>query len=214
MSLYVILLGGRLVVTDRLKHQISGARFIAADGGMEHALSLGVMPEAWVGDFDSTNAALLERFPGIARETHPAEKELTDGELAVRTALAAGASRIILAGAMGGSRSDHSIAHQLHAVSLAEAGHAVSLTSGDEEGYPLVPGALTLDLPQGSLFSVMGFSRLEALSIRNARYPLDNFDLGFGSSRTLSNVAEGEVTFSLRAGRAMILARPYDMTGV
>ena len=88
------------------------------------------------------------------------------------------------------------------------------LTSGDEEGYPLLPGRLSLDLPKASMFSVLGLDRLEGLTIDNARYPLDGYELPFGSSRTISNVAEGEVTFDLRAGRALILARPHDFSGV
>jgi thiamine pyrophosphokinase len=64
------------------------------------------------------------------------------------------------------------------------------------------------------MFSVLGLDRLEGLTIQNARYPLDGFELPFGSSRTISNVAEGEVTFDLRAGRALVLARPHDFSGV
>ena len=54
---------------------------------------------------------------------------------------------------------------------------------------------------------------LEGLTIRNARYPLKNFKLTFGSSRTISNVAEGVISVTLSKGRAMLLARPYDKSG-
>ena len=214
MTDFAILLGGRLVVTERLTRQLDGARFIAADGGMVHAESLAVVPETWVGDFDSTSDDLLSRYPHIRRETYPAEKPLTDGELAVATALSAGATRLILVGAMGGERTDHGMAHLVHALALTERGHAVFLTSGDEEAYPLTAGELEIDLPPGSLFSIIGFNDLEGLTIENARYPLDNFALPFGSSRTLSNVAEGAITIRLGSGRAIVLARPHDFTGV
>ena len=58
MSRFIILLGGKLVRTPRLDAQMAGARVIAADAGMCHAAMLGVVPELWVGDFDSAPADL------------------------------------------------------------------------------------------------------------------------------------------------------------
>ncbi|CDN49937.1 thiamine diphosphokinase [Neorhizobium galegae] len=212
-STFTILLGGSLTVTDRLRDAIDGSRFIAADSGMRHAVALGVKPELWVGDFDSSDAALIAQFPDVERQTYPPAKSETDGEIATSEATDRGATRLIFVGALGGERSDHALQHLFHAMGLAERGLDILLTSGDEEALPLLPGARTLDLPKGSLFSVIGFSDLEGLDIIGARYPLDNFSLPFGSSRTVSNVAEGQVDFHLRKGKAMILARPHDFTG-
>ena len=61
MSTFVILLGGDLVVTERLRQQIAGARILAADGGIRHAAALGVDPELWLGDFDSTPEILRQQ---------------------------------------------------------------------------------------------------------------------------------------------------------
>ncbi|WP_208722756.1 thiamine diphosphokinase [Rhizobium vallis] len=213
-STFTILLGGELSLTERLRHAIGSSRFIAADGGMRHALALGVTPELWVGDFDSTPADLDSAFPHVPKRPYPAAKAATDGEIAVSEAIARGARRLILAGALGGERSDHALQHLLSAVNLAEEGFDVLLTSGKEEAVPLLAGTIELDLPKGSLFSVPGFSELTGLSIENARYPLKDFHLPFGSSRTISNVAEGKVRFSLISGRAIVLARPYDLSGV
>ncbi|MDR6901334.1 thiamine diphosphokinase [Rhizobium miluonense] len=211
---FTILLGGELRLTERLRAAVSGSRFIAADGGMRHALAIGVEPELWVGDFDSTPADLQGAFPNVPRQPYPAAKAATDGDLAVSEAIDRGATRLILAGAMGGERSDHAIQHLLYGIQLAEKGFDVLLTSGDEEAVPLPSGDLTLALPAGSLFSVLGFSDLAGLFIDNARYPLRDFHLPFGASRTISNVAEGDVRFSLGSGRAIVLARPYDLSGV
>ncbi|MBX4958613.1 thiamine diphosphokinase [Rhizobium lentis] len=213
-STFTILLGGELSLTERLRRAISGSRFIAADGGMRHAAALGVTPELWVGDFDSTPADLEGAFPHVPKQPYPAAKAATDGEIAVSEAIARGARRLILAGALGGERSDHALQHLLSAVNLAEDGFDVLLTSGKEEAVPLLAGTIELDLPKDSLFSVPGFSELTGLSIENARYPLTDFHLPFGSSRTISNVAEGKVRFSLGSGRAIVLARPYDLSGV
>jgi len=212
-STFTILLGGNLTVTDRLRDAVAGSRFIAADSGMRHAAALGATPELWVGDFDSSDAALIAQFPHVERQAFPPAKNETDGEIATTEAIERGAARLIFVGALGGERSDHALQHFFHAMSLAERGLDILLTSGDEEAMPLLPGAKKLGLPKGALFSVIGFSDLEGLDIIGARYPLDDFSLPFGSSRTVSNVAEGPVEFHLKSGRAMILARPYDMTG-
>ncbi|MBB4567894.1 thiamine diphosphokinase [Rhizobium leucaenae] len=211
---FTILLGGELRLTDRLRTAVAGSRFIAADGGMRHAVALNVTPEVWVGDFDSTPADLRGAFPDVPKQPYPAAKAATDGEIAISEAIDRGATRLILAGAMGGERSDHAIQHMLYGVQLAEKGFEVLLTSGDEEAVPLLPGDLELVLPAGSLFSVLGFSDLTGLFIHNARYPLRDFHLPFGASRTISNVAEGPVRLSLGSGRAIVLARPYDLSGV
>lgn len=212
-STFTILLGGALTPTDRILAAVKDSRFIAADGGMRHALTLGVTPELWVGDFDSTDEDLLARFADVERERFPAAKNETDGEIATAEAIARGARRLILIGALGGERTDHALQHLLHALALCARGLDVLLTSGSEEAVPLLPGTVTLDLPKGSLFSVIGLSDLNGLDITGARYPLKDFALPFGSSRTVSNVAEGAVHFHLRDGRAMILARPNDFSG-
>ncbi len=206
-------MGGPLTPTDRLLAQLSGARVIAADGGMRHARPLGLTPELWVGDFDSTPDALIAEWPDVHREPYPSAKNETDGEIAVATALERGAKKLVLAGALGGERSDHAFMHLLYAAKLAEQGVELLLTSGEEEAYPLLPGTVEIDLPKGSLFSILGLDTLTGLSIANARYPLTNFHLPFGSSRTVSNVAEGTVRFTLSSGRALILARPQDLSG-
>ncbi len=210
---FTILLGGDIVVTDRLRQSVADTRVIAADSGMRHTEPLGLTPELWVGDFDSSDAELIKRWPDVSQQPFPAAKGETDGEIAVSEALARGAKRLTLVGALAGERSDHALFHLLYAVALAERGFDVTLTSGEEEASPLLDKELVLDLPAGSLFSVAGFTALEGLDIENVRYPLTDFALAFGSSRTISNVAEGQVRLRLKSGKAIVLARPYDLTG-
>lgn len=212
-QLFVVLLGGTLEPTPRLRTMVDGARFIAADGGIRHAAALGVTPEVWVGDFDSSSAEELETWAHVPREPYPVAKNATDGEIAVGAALERGATRLILAGALGGERSDHALMHLLHASALREEGVDIVLTSGTEEAWPLAIGRTSVDLPAESLFSVLGLTALSGLSLENVRYPLHGFELEFGSSRTVSNVALGRVTITLDSGRAMLLARPHDFSG-
>lgn len=208
MSTFAILLGGDLVRTPRLDAALGQARVIAADSGIRHAATLGVAPELWIGDFDSVTAAEIAQNAGIERDMHPPEKDSTDGELAAEAAIARGATRLIMVGAFGGERADHAFLHMTAAIRLAERGVAVLLSSGSEEGAPLLPGEHGFDYPHGTLFSILAFSPLTGLSVRGAHWPLSDVDIAFGSSLTLSNAVRGDLRVSLRQGRALLLARP------
>ncbi|AJY44716.1 thiamine diphosphokinase [Martelella endophytica] len=214
-DVFTVLLSGALVIDDRVRRLVAGSRVIAADGGMAHADGLGVKPELWVGDFDSTDAALSERFPDVERQGFPPAKNETDGALAVAVALERGARRIVMAGALQGERTDHGMMNMLHAVSLAEGGIDIVLTSGTEEAWPLLPGTTTIDMPKGALFSILGFADLSGLSIENAGYELDGFEAPFGLPRTVSNIAgKSPVAITLKTGRGIVLVRPHDFSGV
>ncbi|WP_367717476.1 thiamine diphosphokinase [Nitratireductor sp. GISD-1A_MAKvit] len=207
MSRFTLLLGGDLTRTPALDAEIAGSRIIAADSGMRHAALLGVKPELWVGDFDSVPDGLEGADLDVARRAFPAEKDMTDGEIAIAAALEAGATSILLAGAFGGDRADHMFLHFAQVLQLSERGIAAKLTSGDQEGVPLVPGRChSFDLVNGTLFSILGFSKLSGLSVEGARWPLDSVEVPFGSSLTLSNVVDGNLMIRLMDGRALFMA--------
>jgi thiamine pyrophosphokinase len=209
MSRFIILLGGKLVRTPRLDAQMAGARIIAADAGIRHAAMLGVTPELWVGDFDSVPADLRADLADVPKSRFSPEKDKTDGELAVAEALARGATSLVLAGAFGGARADHAFLHVALAIRRAKEGLPVIITSGGQEGWPLLPGSRDFDYEDGTLFSILGFSHLSGVTVIGAKWPLDSVEVPFGSSLTLSNEVRGDLRISLAVGRALLLAHPY-----
>jgi thiamine pyrophosphokinase len=207
MSRFAILLGGDVAVTARLSAQVSGARVIAADSGMAHAAKLKLDAELWVGDFDSADAALQEAYAHVPRKVYPADKDATDGEIAVTEALRRGATSLVLVGGLGG-QFDHALAHGVMMLALAARGMVVFSTSGHEEAYPLVDDLDLPDVPTGSRVSVVGVSELKGLSIEGVRWPLKGHDVPLGSSLTLSNISDGRLRISLARGQAMVLVYP------
>lgn len=202
---FAILLGGDLTVTDRLLRQIDGARVIAADAGIAHARSLNVTPELWIGDFDSASREDRTLFSALPRAEFPADKAKTDGELAVDAALARGATHLVLVGAFGGPRIDHALLHLAMGWRLAAQGNPVILSSGDQEGLPLIT-ELRPDWPAGTQFSICGLDDLTGLTIEGARWPLDAVQVPFGTSLTLSNRVSDSLRMSLESGRALAIA--------
>lgn len=208
MTRFTLLLGGDLVRTARLDSQIAGSRVIAADSGMRHAAMLDVVPELWVGDFDSTPSGLLERHDDIPRRSFPPEKDLTDGEIAVAIAREEGARDLLLAGAFGGERADHAYLHMAAALRLFEQGVDILLTSGNQEGTPLPRGRpVRFDYPPGTVFSVIGVTDLAGLTLEGVHWPLTLADVPFGSSLTMSNRIESRLTVTLGSGRALLVAQ-------
>ncbi|MFQ5554614.1 MAG: thiamine diphosphokinase [Acidimicrobiia bacterium] len=95
---------------------------VAADGGLRHAVRLGVVPDVIVGDIDSADPDQLADAvaTGAAVERHPADKDMTDWELALRHVRDAGYRTVVVVGG-GGGRLDHLLAN---ALSLASDEHS------------------------------------------------------------------------------------------
>lgn len=81
------------------------AYLIAADSGLDHALSLGYDVDLVVGDLDSVGEEAL-RLSNARVEPHPTDKEFTDLDLALQAALELDPDRVIVIGGQGG-RFDH-----------------------------------------------------------------------------------------------------------
>ena len=110
----VIVAGGELAPGDAA-HLEDAALVVAADGGADALAAIGRDPDRLVGDLDSVSPGRLGELmgAGIPIDRHPVDKEASDTELAVETALAAGASQVVILGALGGPRLDHELANLL-----------------------------------------------------------------------------------------------------
>lgn len=186
---------------------------IAADGGARKAADLGLTPDLVIGDGDSLGQADVDRLRATGVEVHllPAEKDESDTELAVREALARGARSIVVLGAFGGERLDHSLAN-VALLALPElAGRDVSLSDGRARvrliGRPAGPGAVRLTGEPGdhvSLFPVD--ARVEGITTDGLRYPLRGEALVVGPSRGLSNeLVETSARITTARGRLLVV---------
>ena len=107
---------------------------IAADGGAQYCILLGITPDVLIGDFDSiADAALTEfRQAGTQIIQHPARKDFTYLELALQYASSIGAGEILVLGALG-ARWDQTLANLLLAASERFRGVDIKLIDGAQE---------------------------------------------------------------------------------
>src|SRR5690606_35988125 len=118
------------------------------------------------------------------------------------------ATEIILCGAFGGDRTDHMLLHLTMAAAHAAQGRRIILSSGSEEAHPITGGEYAFDFADNTQFSIVAFSQLHGLFIEGARWPLENVELSFGSSLTMSNAVRGNLRVSLHSGKAILIAAP------
>ncbi|HEX2911967.1 MAG TPA: thiamine diphosphokinase [Chloroflexia bacterium] len=188
------------------------AWLICADSGAEAALAWGLRPDYLVGDMDSISPATLAElsaYPATKVIRLPAEKDETDLEIALYTALDLGATDITILGGLGG-RLDHTLGnlYLLAAPRLAEGQVRVKILAEDSEIY-LLRGGETLELSgePGNILSLIPFSA-EARGIRTEGlyYPLRSETLLLGPTRGVSNVFTAPVaTVSFDQGLLLVI---------
>jgi len=195
---------------------------IAADGGARHAAALGFRIDRWVGDGDSLGPGALGELEaaGVPLDRVPARKDESDTELAVRTAIRLGAGGVILVGALGGDRIDHTLANIGLLWSPDLAGRPATILDGrvrirgirapDLEGR-----SVWLDLPGriGDLVSLLPAGDVaEGVTTVGLAYPLLDEPLPAGPARGLSNVrAATDAAVALRHGRLLVVESPVTL---
>jgi len=85
---------------------------ICADGGTRHALTLGIEPDLIIGDLDSVDQEVIQRFraDGVNVVSYPQDKNETDLELAIEQAIKLNPQEILIVAALGG-RLDQTLAN-------------------------------------------------------------------------------------------------------
>jgi len=205
----VVVASGDLGVGDA-RHLDGAAAVIAADGGAASLDRIGRLPDRLVGDLDSVPDELVERLTaaGVAIERHPADKDASDTELAIEAAREAGATEIVLLGAIGGPRLDHELANLLLLADPALAGRDVRIVHGSTVVRCLHGGErLTLDGAAGDLATLLPIGGDAAgITTDGLRWPLAGATLRLGRSRGLSNVVvETPASVSLEQGALLVV---------
>jgi thiamine pyrophosphokinase len=175
---------------------------IAADGGLAHAIALGLRVDLVIGDMDSVSVSDLDAAgaAGIRVERHPRAKDRTDLELALDAALAEGAGSILVIGSAGG-RLDHFLANALVLASPAYADVEIdALVEGAR--IAVVRNRRRLHGAPGDLLSLLPVGGpARGVRTEGLAYPLAGEDLHPGTTRGVSNVfVTGRALVELRSG--------------
>ena len=188
----------------------AAAPVVAADGGVDVALALGLEITVAVGDFDSVTSsglATIERT-GAQILRHSEAKDATDLELALDVAVKLGAERIVVVGDPGG-RLDHLLAGLLLLGHERYAGVEIDALIGGAASVHIVRVERVLEGEPGELISLLPLhGAAERVTTDGLAYPLRGETLEPGSSRGVLERLHGAPSTHRRRPRSAGSASP------
>ncbi len=212
-SRVVIMLGGEPPDPQLRRHIRSLAdAVIAADGGIDHAIAWDLPINIAVGDMDSVSLTGLAHLQQerIATERHPADKEASDGELALEVALRSDPQEVHLFTGGGADRLDHLLITAALLTNPSLASRRVWAWIGSTLIIPLQAGQST-DFwgHEGANITLLAVNGpAQGVGTVGLEFPLHGETLQPWSSRGLSNRGMGAaVTVSIERG-CLLVIRP------
>lgn len=203
-----IIIGGGDAPSEELIHRYldENSIIIAADGGANVLYNYGINPDYLLGDFDSIAPHILEKMKTSCPIINfPIDKDYTDSDLALDKAKELGASEVIFLGCTG-KRLDHFLGNICVIYRALKMGIKAYIIDQCNVIY-LSDKSLTLEGIEGDSFSLLSyFENVKGLTIKGAKYPLENFDLSTSNNLTLSNKFKNkEVEIEFSSGILMII---------
>jgi thiamine pyrophosphokinase len=178
---------------------------IAADGGTQRILSLGLLPNVIIGDLDSIQPQLLRELKtkGVLILDYPARKDETDLELALLYVKRLGIKITIIHNALG-ARWDMTLANLLLPGYTEFQDMDIRIVD-DLQEIILLRGEATRTLlgnPGDTISLIPVGGKAEGITSYGLEYHLENDSLDFGSPRGVSNVMlEDIVKIHLKTGQ-------------
>jgi thiamine pyrophosphokinase len=193
----VTLAGGGRFGAALLARALSLApRVVAADGGADRLLALGVEPEAVIGDFDSITAAARDRLAG--RLFPIPEQATTDFDKALRSI----AAPFVLGLGFAGQRLDHGLA--VLSSLVVHPDRRCLILSGHEVTF-LAPPRLSLRLRPGTRLSLYPMAPVRGIS-RGLKWPIGGLDFApDGMIGTSNEVSAPEVELEFDAAKMLVI---------
>lgn len=175
---------------------------ICADGGTRCAAAAGFPIDAYIGDSDSGGVPP----EGAEQVLLPTEKDLTDLQAAYEFVRDQGIRRVIFTACTGG-RQDHHIANLQLLEQAWRDGVDAAIWDEENEIRYLQDGSA--EIPHGDFryFSLLPLDReLTGVTIRDAKYNVENFSVLRGDTRTVSNETVGHAaTVTVAHGAAWLI---------
>ena len=196
--------GGVICPENITEHPKGDDLIIAADGGLLNASALGVRPDILLGDLDSLKDKEIPKDAEVLRV--PSEKDFTDTQLAVDTAVKKGASEVVIVGGLDG-RLDHTLSNLAILEDLWGKRIHAHITNGQNRVRYINSTSTLIPRSGFRYLSILCLSeKVKGVSIEGCKYPLKNVTLNRSFQYAVSNEIEGNCALvSVRRGGVYII---------
>ncbi len=196
--------GGEIFPSHISEHPDDGDIVIAADSGYNNAQKLGVVPKILIGDFDSIKSKPQDVDEIIEL---PCEKDVTDTQFAAETAIAKGATEIIIIGGLGG-RFDHAMSNLFLLEGLWKKQIRATILDGQSRvRYIRDTGIIIIRDKNYKYFSVLAADeKVKGVSIEGGKYSLSKATLTKEHAFAVSNeIVKNAALITVKKGGAYII---------
>jgi thiamine pyrophosphokinase len=203
----LIFIGGDPPHPNVRQHLPADAYVIAADSGYAHAIAMGFVPNELVGDMDSITAVDLSdaRDLNILISQFPTDKDLTDTEIAIASAIARQSTHITVVSG-GGDRFDHVLGMVHSLASSALTVETTLLIGTTRVSYATYTKEFRITTQSGNTISLIPLGGAAAVTTTGLQWELNNDTLQSFASRGVSNIATGEsVSISVTDGSLAVI---------
>jgi thiamine pyrophosphokinase len=208
MSRIIIFANGDLPNPEKARPLLRADDFvIAADGGVRHALALGLTPSILIGDLDSLPKGFeASNFEGEI-VLFPKDKNETDLELAIQHALTLDPEQVIILGALGG-RMDQTLANIALLSDAKLSGFEIRLNDGVEEIF-FCRDQVQVEGRSGDVVSLVPWGgEVAGVVTSGLQWALNDETLYPDKTRGISNEMTGDTAaVSIKRGLLLLIHR-------
>jgi thiamine pyrophosphokinase len=198
----LILTGGagpriEVIIRDRSEWLV-----VAADSGLDLARSLGIVPDAIVGDMDSLSSPdVLEAYEGVDLERYDRAKDRTDTEIALDYLWKRSINAVTILGG-GGGRLDH----LLGIVALFDRDRHPARWFTEREEVVAIDDVIDVPCIPGSVVSFFPVGPVPArMTAEGLRWPLDGLEWRCGDAGISNECTGGRCRVKMLSGRLLLV---------
>ncbi|ALG69421.2 thiamine diphosphokinase [Beggiatoa leptomitoformis] len=173
---------------------------IAADGGANNCLRLGIMPDYVIGDLDSITPITRAQLTGTTQIIEDPDQNKTDLELAFTLAQTFNPVKLSIIGAIG-TRLDHTLSN---IISLDQVQVPCVLLDEHNDIY-LVQDYVEITGQPNDIISILPISAVEGLTYTGLKWSVDNLHVNTGWLGTSNRLIGTQASIRLQQGKVVVI---------